>query len=265
MSMNMSFAYDKESGRYIILKSVSSSDTDRDSMFLRDADIEVDKAIRNLADAIEKKHSFKMEQIKFLLKHRNDEKENIKFSQSNEEYLTFLDNNINESTHQDILRRREFVDTLERSRNISVGSTSMFLFSFLSDISDLNLQNLVFENIDDWILNRYDFDKENCIVEYLNALTYNKGNVKIFLTEKDNRETVKIVDNYDIWENIVHNFEYQKMLIDVNTQTSVYSISLEKFVEIEKGLKASTSAKDFLDEKLGGPSAIKQKGEKTIK
>lgn len=257
MSNNIRFAYDKKSEQYMLIKPVSDNpnDTDANSVPLNEIDKTLDNAIRNLADAAEKVNKFKLEQMKFLYMHRNDNNVAPELSRFNEEYLSSLDKFINEAERQEASKKNEVVEALKNSTYISFDPIYIFLFSFLSVVP-----LPIMESLNDWSLDSFSFDKENYITDNMNTLNFNENEVKIFLTEKDNRETVKIVADRETWDNIAYNKEYQKMLTDKDTRTTVYSLSSEKFAEIEKGLKASTSAKDYLNEKLGGPAAIKQKG-----
>ncbi len=259
MSNNIRFAYDKKSEQYMLIKPVSDNpnDTDANSVPLNDIDKTLDNALRNLADATEKVNKFKLEQMKFLYMHRNDNNAAPELSRFNEEYLSSLDKFINEAVKQEISRKKDVVEALKNTTYLSVDPIYIFLFSFLSVVS-----MPLMENLNDWNMETISLEKENYITDNMNTLCFNEKEVKIFLTEKNNRETVKIVADRETWDNIAYNKEYQKMLTDQDTHTSVYSLSTEKFAEIEKGLKASTSAKFFLDEKLGGPAAIKPKGEK---
>lgn len=259
MSNNIRFAYDKKSEQYMLIKTVSDNpnDTDANSVPLNDIDKTLDNALRNLADATEKVNKFKLERMKFFFMHRNDNNVAPELSRFNEEYLSSLDKFINEAVKQEISRKKEVVEALMNTTYLSVDPIYIFLFSFLSVVS-----MPLMENLNDWNMETLSLEKEYYITDNMNTLSFNEKEVKIFLTEKNNRETVKIVADRETWDNIAYNKEYQKMLTDQDTHTSVYSLSTEKFAEIEKGLKASTSAKFFLDEKLGGPAAIKPKGEK---
>lgn len=260
MNKHIRFAYDKESDQYIYMKSVSDqfSDSDTISLSLREVDRPLDNAVRNFAVAAEKSYMFKKEQVKFLFKHRDEKNDKPGQSFSSEEYLTYLDQNINEAEAQVVARKQDVVNALKNAKNIYVGNVSLFLFSFLSGTSRFTRKRMKLGDME-WLSD--DFEKETYIVDYFNALTFN-NEVKILLTEKDNREIVKIVKDIDMWENIAQNQEYQKMLADQNTCTVVYSLPSDKYFEIEKGLKASTSVKEFLEEKVGGPSAIKHKEKK---
>lgn len=231
-------------------------DTVSNSVPLNEIDKTLDNAIRTLADAADKFHKFKLEQMKFLYMHRNDRNVAPELTSFNENYLSSLDKFINEAKALEASKRREVVEALKNTSYLSIDPICIFLFSFLSVIS-----MPLMESLNDWSMESLSFDKENYITENINTLNFNEREVKIFLTEKDNRETVKIVADRETWDNLAYNLEYQKMLTDKDTRTSVYSLSTERFSEIEKGLKASTSAKDYLDEKLGGPTAIKQKGD----
>ncbi len=231
-------------------------DTVSNSVPLNEIDKTLDNAIRTLADAADKFHKFKLEQMKFLYMHRNDRNIAPELTSFNENYLSSLDKFINEAKALEASKRREVVEALKNTSYLSIDPICIFLFSFLSVIS-----MPLMESLNDWSMESLSFDKENYITENINTLNFNEREVKIFLTEKDNRETVKIVADRETWDNLAYNQEYQKMLTDKDTRTSVYSLSSERFTEIEKGLKASTSAKDYLDDKLGGPTAIKQKGD----
>ncbi|MBR5208214.1 MAG: hypothetical protein IKV67_00035 [Paludibacteraceae bacterium] len=258
MSNNIRLAYDKRSEQYMLINPVSDKkiDTVSNPVPLNEIDKTLDNAIRTLADAADKFHKFKLEQMKFLYMHRNDRNVAPELTSFNENYLSSLDKFINEAKALEASKRREVVEALKNTSYLSFDPICIFLFSFLSVIS-----MPLMESLNDWSMESLSFDKENYITENINTLNFNEREVKIFLTEKDNRETVKIVADRETWDNLAYNQEYQKMLTDKDTRTSVYSLSTERFTEIEKGLKASTSAKDYLDDKLGGPTAIKQKGD----
>lgn len=264
MRKSIRFAYDRRSDQYIIMESVSEKSTGAETiaMPLQEVDRQLDNAIRQLAKAIERSHMFEMEQMKFLYMHMEDKNVVPELSRFNEEYLKSLDKIIKEAKEHENEEKQGVVDALKNAKYISVDPLSIFLFSFLSGNNKSVMKRIIYDTVNDWGAENVSFDKEKYIVDNLNILNFNEKNVKIFLTEKDNREMVKIVADRDTWDNIGHNQEYQKMLTDQFTRTTLYSLSSEKYKEIEKGLKASTSAKNYLDEKLGGPVAIKHRGEK---
>lgn len=264
MSKSIRFAYDKESDQYMFIESasLSSNGVDVIAMPLHEVDRNLDNAIRKLANAMERSHMFELEQMKFLYMHKDDNNVVPELSRFNEDYLKSLDKIIKNAKDDETEKRHCVVDALKNAKYIPVDPITIFLFSFLSGNSKSLMKRIIFDSVNDWGVENESFDKEKYIINNLNVLKFDEGNVKIFLTEKDNRETVKIVGNRDAWKDIAHNSEYQKMLTDQFTRTSVYSLSSERFCEIEKGLLESTSAKNYLDEKLGGPSAIKQKGER---
>lgn len=250
----------------MFMKSVSNTSNGADTvaMPLNEVDRNLDNAIRNLADAIEKGRVFELEQMKFLYMHKDDNNVAPELSRFNEEYLKSLDTIIREAKEQEVAKRYEVTNALKNAKYVSVDPLTIFLFSFLSGNTKSIMKKVIYDTVNDWDQENVGFDKETFIVDNLNSLTYNEGKVKIFVTEKSNRETVKIVPDRETWESITGNQEYQTMLTDQFTRTSVYTLSSERFEEIEKGLRESTSAKNYLDEKLGAPSAIKHKGEKAL-
>lgn len=263
MNKHIRFAYDKESDQYMLMKSVSPqiNDTDTISIPLCRLDKNLADNIKKLADYTEKTLKLKLEQMRFLLIHRYDSV-GPNISNSNEEYLSSIEKHIKDAEEKMIVQRQDIVAGLEKAKDISVDSTSLFLLSFLSDNYLSIMRFLDFDDVNNWNLENLGFEKNIYIIENLNALCFQQNDVKILLTETNNRETVKIVESRDVWESIANDAEYREMLTNKETEVNVYSLTSDRFAEIEKGLKASTSAKNFLDEKLGEPLAIKRKGER---
>lgn len=267
MKESIRFNYDNELNQYMLyVKSASDHTEGAEPVFMpvNGMDKNLDNSINKLADTIERIHDFEEEKMKFLLMHKDNDNVAPELSKYNQEYLASLDKLINEAKKQERSTKNEIVDNLETLLNISIDPVSKFFFSFLSETaksSDKKIDFNFLNNSSQGPKSDYQkFDKHKHAVGNLNVLDICNQEVKIILTEKDNRESVKIITDKEAWDNIARDLEYQRMLTDKETYTRVYTLSKEKFAEIEKGLKESTSAQDFLDAKLGGPVAVKEKG-----
>ena len=152
-------------------------DTVSNPVPLNEIDKTLDNAIRTLADAADKFHKFKLEQMKFLYMHRNDRNVAPELSSFNENYLSSLDKFINEAKALEASKRREVVEALKNTSYLSIDPICIFLFSFLSVIS-----MPLMESLNDWSMESLSFDKENYITENINTLNFNEREVMIFVT-----------------------------------------------------------------------------------
>lgn len=268
MEKKFEMNYDSDNRQYVKTETqtvVSDDGTKQTITSSVPLDEELNKKIKSLADLAEKGEVYTLEQLKFLLAHKDQEAVAPELSRFSSEYLKNLRQEIAENRTRQLEICREVTNRWADLKKESMDPLSAFLFSFMTAYShakEVKVRDAMAKDINP--LKYKATSKENAIAKMFNAMSYNEGDVKIFHMEKDGKQDIRVIRNKEEWEGLAKDEEFKKSISDAMTQTSLYSTTKEKYAFFESYLTSSEDKKSVLKDNLGDPAAQKTFGDTTL-
>lgn len=268
MEKKFDMNYDSDNRQYVKTETQTVVNDDGTKQTITSSvplDEELNKKIKSLADLAEKGEVYTLEQLKFLLAHKDQEEVAPELSRFSDEYLKNLRQEISDNRSRQLEICREVTSRWADMKRESMDPFSAFLFSFMTAYShakEIRVREAMANDINP--LKYKAATKENAIAKMFNAMSYNEGDVKIFHMEKEGKQEIRVVKSKEEWEALAKDEEFKKSISDAMTQTSLYSTSKEKFAFFESYLSSSEDKKSVLKDNLGDPAAQKTFGDTTL-